>query len=316
MLKYMGRRALQLIPVLFGVTLAVFIMSQVISGDVVDYQLGGSATQEDRERLRNELGLDENVVMQYLHYLGNLLQGDFGQSVTYGEPALGVLLDRLGNTVIIAVPAVILAAVVGIAAGAWAARRPNSLQDRGVTVLVLFLTSMPSFWLGMILILIFGLTLKIAPISGMVSIVRGGGILDIAAHAVLPVITLAVWSVAIITRMTRASMLQTLASDYVRTARSRGIPERKVIYRHALGNAMPPVITVIGLQAGFLLSGAVLTETVFSWPGIGLAMSQAITGRDSALLQGGILLIAIIFVIINFIVDVLYAYFNPKIKIG
>nr|WP_245192578.1 ABC transporter permease [Arthrobacter pigmenti] len=315
-MKYMGRRGLQLIPVLFGVTLAVFIMSQIIPGDAVDVQLGGSATQEDRERLREELGLNENLVLQYLGYLGNLVQGDFGQSVTYGEPALGVLLSRLGNTVIIAIPAVIVAAVVGISAGSWAARKPNSGRDRGVTVLVLFLTSMPSFWLGMILILIFGLTFRVTPVSGMESIVGGGGFLDIAHHAVLPVVTLAAWSVAIITRMTRASMLQTLGSDYVRTARSRGIPERKVIYGHALGNAMPPVITVIGLQAGFLLSGAVLTETVFSWPGIGLAMSQAITSRDTALLQGGILLIAIIFVIINFIVDVLYAYFNPKIKIG
>lgn len=296
--------------------MAVFIMSQIIPGDAVDYQLGGSATQEDQDRLRQELGLNDNLALQYLRYLGNLVQGDFGQSVTYGEPALGVLLSRLGNTVILAVPAVILAAAVGITAGSWAARKPNSRRDRLVTVLVLFLTSMPSFWLGMILILIFGLTLRVAPISGMVSIVGGGGFLDVARHAVLPVITLAVWSVAIITRMTRASMLQTLGSDYVRTARSRGISERNVIYGHALGNAMPPVITVIGLQAGFLLSGAVLTETVFSWPGIGLAMSQAISGRDTALLQGGILLIAIIFVIINFVVDVLYAYFNPKIKIG
>lgn len=296
--------------------MAVFIMSQIIPGDVVDYQLGGSATQEDQDRLREELGLNDNLALQYLRYLGNLVQGDFGQSVTYGEPALGVLLRRLGNTVILAVPAVILAAAVGISAGSWAARKPNSGRDRFVTVLVLFLTSMPSFWMGMVLILVFGLTLKVAPISGMVSIVGGGGFLDVARHAVLPVITLAVWSVAIITRMTRASMLQTLGSDYVRTARSRGIPERKVIYGHALGNAMPPVITVIGLQAGFLLSGAVLTETVFSWPGIGLAMSQAIISRDTALLQGGILLIAVIFVVINFIVDVLYAYFNPKIKIG
>lgn len=316
MWTYMGRRALQLIPVLFGVTLAVFLLSQIIPGDIVDVQLGATATEEEKQQLREQLGLNQNVLIQYLTYLGHLVQGDFGISSTYNEPAFGVLMSRMVNTVILAIPAVILAAIVGIAIGTWASLKPNSTRDRGLTLFVLFLTSMPSFWLGLLLILVFGLTLGWLPVSGMSSIVGGGGVVDVAAHAVLPVITLAAWSVAIIARMTRASMLDVLSSDYVRTARSRGIPDSRVLRGHALPNAMPPVITVIGLQAGFLLNGAVLTETVFGWPGIGLAMSQAIASRDIVLLQGGILIVAVIFVLINFVVDVLYAYFNPKIKLG
>jgi peptide/nickel transport system permease protein len=316
MLRYTGKRALHLVPVVFGVTLAVFLLSQVIPGDIVDVRLGGNASEADKAALREQLGLDQNVVMQYLIYLGNLLQGDLGTSTTYQVPVLDVLLSRLANTAVIAIPAVIVAATSGVAIGCWAAMKPNSLRDRGLTVFVLVLTSMPSFWLGLILILVFGLTLGWLPVSGMHSILGGGGVGDVARHAVLPMLTLAAWSVAVIARMTRASMLDVVNSDFIRTVRSRGVPERRVLVRHALPNAMQPVITVVGLQAGFLLSGAVLTETVFAWPGIGLALSQAISQRDIVLLQGGILLIAIVFVLINFLVDVLYAYVNPKIKLS
>lgn len=316
MLRFTGKRALQLLPVIFGVTFAVFLLNQIIPGDIADVRLGGNASEAEKQALRDELGLDRNILVQYLMYFGKLLQGDLGISTTYHQPALDVLLSRLANTAVIAIPAVVVAAVVGIAFGSWAALKANSLRDRGLTVFVLILTSMPSFWLGLILILLFGLTLGWLPVSGMQSVRGGGGADDVLSHAVLPVITLAAWSVAVIARMTRASMLDVMGGDFVRTARSRGLSERRILYRHALPNAMPSVITVIGLQAGFLLSGAVLTETVFAWPGIGLALSQAITQRDTVLLQGGILLIAVIFVLINFLVDVLYAYFNPKIKLG
>ncbi|QIZ38617.1 ABC transporter permease [Saccharopolyspora sp. ASAGF58] len=316
MLRYTGKRALQLLPVIFGVTFAVFLLSQIIPGDIADVRLGGNASEAEKQALRDELGLDRNIFLQYLIYLGNLLRGDLGVSTSFHQPALDVLLSRLVNTAVIAVPAVVVAAVLGIALGSWAALKANSLRDRGLTVFVLVLTSMPSFWLGLILIMLFGLTLGWLPVSGMRSVLGGGGLGDVAAHAILPVLTLAAWSVAVIARMTRASMLDVMSSDFVRSARSRGTPEHKVVYRHALPNAMPPVITVVGLQAGFLLSGAVLTETVFAWPGIGLALSQAISQRDTVLLQGGILVIAVIFVLINFVVDILYAYFNPKIKLS
>lgn len=316
MLRFTARRLLQLIPVLFGITIAVFILNQIIPGDAVDIMLGPGASESEREQLRAQLGLDQNLVVQYFAYMGSVLRGDFGVSSAFGQPALPFLLNRLGNTAVIAAPAIALAATVGIIAGVFAARRPNSLRDRSITIIVLFFTSMPSFWFGIILILVFGLWLRLLPTSGMTSIIGGGGLVDVLQHAILPVITLAAYSVAIITRMTRSSMVETLSSDYVRTARSRGIPEQQVVRTHALKNAMPPVITVIGLQGGLLLSGAVLTETVFAWPGIGLAVAQAISNRDFAVLQGGILLIAVIFVGINFLVDLLYAYFNPKIKIG
>jgi peptide/nickel transport system permease protein len=247
--------------------------------------------------------------------IAQLAQGNLGHSYSLGLPVAQVLASRLANTAVLAIAATILASVVGIAAGTWAALKPGSARDRGLTVGVLFLNSLPPFWLGLILILLFGLELGLLPVSGMHSIVGGGGPLDLAAHMVLPTLTLAAWSLAVIARMTRSALLDVITSDYVRTARSRGIGATRVILRHALPNALPSVITVIGLQAGFLLSGAVLTETVFSWPGIGLALYQAIGARDLPLIQGGILLIALIFVLINFLVDALYAYTNPKVRL-
>ena len=316
MINFILKRLGQLVPVILGVTLAVFLLGQIIPGDAIDAQLGGMASEADRQALREQLGIEQNVFLQYLAYLWGLLRGDLGHSATYNAPVLGILLERLGNTAIIALPAVGIAAVLGVVAGVWASLKPNSLRDRSVTVGVLLLTSMPSFWLGMLLIILFGLTLRWLPVSGMQSIVGGGDAMDVLSHAILPILTLAAWSLAIITRMTRTSMLGVLSSDYVRSAEARGLTQRQVVYGHALPNALPAVITVIGLQAGFQLSGAVLTETVFSWPGIGYAMAQAITNRDMALLQGGILLIAVIFVFINFLVDVLYALFNPKVKVS
>lgn len=316
MTRFILKRLGQLVPVLLGVTLAVFMLRQIIPGDAVDVQLGGTASQADRDALRESLGLDQNVFVQYLIYLAGIARGDLGHSSTYNAPVLGVLIERLGNTAIIAIPAVAIAAAVGIVVGVWASQKPNSIRDRSVTITVLILTSMPSFWLGMLLIILFSLQLGWLPVSGMASLVDGGGFADIARHAILPIATLAAWSLAVITRMTRTSMLGVLSNDYVRSAVARGLTRREVIYGHALPNAVPAVITVIGLQAGFQLSGAVLTETVFSWPGIGFAMASAISNRDMALLQGGILVIAVIFVIINFLVDVLYAMFNPKVKVN
>ncbi|RGE23148.1 ABC transporter permease [Leucobacter sp. wl10] len=315
MTRFILKRLAQLVPVLLGVTLAVFLLRQIIPGDAVDVLLGGMASEDDRAALRDELGLNQNIFVQYLTYLWGLLRGDLGRSSTYNAPVLGVLVERLGNTAIIAVPAVVLASVVGVVAGVWASRKPNSFRDRSVTVSVLLLTSMPSFWLGMLLIMLFSLTLGWFPVSGMQSLIGGGGFADVLQHAILPILTLAAWSLAVITRMTRTSMLGVMSSDYVRSAVARGLAPRQVVYGHALPNALPAVITVIGLQAGFQLSGAVLTETVFSWPGIGFAMASAITNRDMALLQGGILFIAVIFVFINFFVDVLYAVLNPKVKV-
>lgn len=316
MTRFILRRLAQLVPVLIGVTIAVFMLRQIIPGDAVDALLGGTATQAEREALREQQGLNDPLIVQYLTYLGNIFQGDLGRSTTYNAPVLDVILGRLGNTAILALPAVTIASTLGIVAGVWASRKPNSNRDRSITVTVLILTSMPSFWLGMLLILLFGVQLGWLPVSGMQSLVGGGGFLDILEHAILPVLTLSAWSLAAITRMTRTSMLGVMSNDYVRSSIARGLSSQQVVYGHALPNAIPAVITVVGLQAGFQLSGAILTETVFSWPGIGYALAQAIENRDMLLLQGGILLIAVIFVFINFFVDVLYAAFNPKVKVS
>lgn len=316
MLSFIIRRAVQTIPVILGVTLATFLLSQIIPGDPTAVLLGPFAPEEARERLREALGLDQPVFVQYFIYLSNLIRGDLGQSLTFAQPVSTIIWSRLLNTAILALASIALASVVGIAFGTLAAMKPGSGRDQGLTALVLFLNSMPSFWLGLVLILIFGLKLDLLPVSGMKSMVGGGGPLDLLSHMILPTITLAAWSLAVVARMTRSSLLDVINSDYVRTARSRGLSETRVIVGHALPNAMPAVVTVIGMQMGFLLGGAVLTETVFSWPGIGLAMYDAISARDMPLIQGGILVLSLIFVAINLVVDVLYAYFNPKIKLA
>ncbi|MFJ1800722.1 MULTISPECIES: ABC transporter permease [unclassified Streptomyces] len=315
MLTFTLRRALHMLPVVLGVTIATFGLGQIIPGDQASALLGPTASEADRQALREDLGLDQPAVSRYFTYLSSLFNGDLGRSLSFGRPVSEVLSDRLLNTLLLSGTAIVVAAVVGVAIGTWAAQKPGSPRDRSLTVGVLFFNSVPSFWFGLVLIIVFSLQSRMLPATGMTSI-GGGGALDVAAHMVLPVITLAAWSLAVIARMTRSSVLEVIGNDYVRTARSRGVGEFRVIVRHVLPNAMPSVITVIGLQAGFLLSGAVLTETVFSWPGIGLALHQAISARDIPLVQGGILVIAIAFVLINFLVDVLQAYFNPKIKLA
>ncbi|WP_312366002.1 ABC transporter permease [Ensifer sp.] len=315
MIVFAIRRALQIVPVIIGVTIATFLLAKIIPGDPADMLLGATASEEAKEALRSGMGLHEAAHVQYLIYVGNLLQGDLGQSFTFAQPVTTVIVERLGNTAILAIAAIILAAFIGVAAGTWAALKPGSFRDQSLSVVVLFFNSMPSFWLGLVLIMIFGLNLRLLPVSGMQSVGGGDGVLGLAAHMILPSITLAAWSLATIARMTRSSLLEVINSDYIRTARAKGMRESRVVLCHALPNAMPQIITVIGMQMGFLLSGAVLTETIFSWPGIGLAMYQAISTRDIPLIQGGILILAIAFVLINFAVDVLYTCFNPKLKL-
>jgi peptide/nickel transport system permease protein len=314
-IAFVIRRLIQTIPVVVGVTLVTFLLTRILPGDLADVLLGPTASEEARQQLRVAMGLDHSLLVQYGSYMLQLLHGDLGQSLVFSQPVGQVLAGRLANTALLAVSAIVLSSVLGIAIGTWVALRPGSPRDHALSVAVLFLNSMPPFWLGLILILAFALQLGWLPASGMGSAVGGGGIGDLLAHMVLPTLTLAAWSLAIITRMTRSALLDVIDSDFIRTARSRGLSETRIILRHALPNAMPPIITVIGLQAGFLLSGAVLTETVFSWPGIGLAMYQGISARDIPFIQGGILLLALIFVLVNFAVDALYAYVNPKIEL-
>jgi peptide/nickel transport system permease protein len=315
MITFIIRRALQIIPVIIGVTIATFLLAKIIPGDPTDMLLGGMATEEAKESLRISMGLNEPIYTQYFIYLGNLVQGDLGQSFTFAEPVSSVIAQRLGNTTLLALAGIVIASIVGVSAGTWAALKAGSLRDQTLSIIVLFFNSMPSFWLGLVLIMIFGLNLRLLPVGGMSSVNGDGGVLELAKHMILPSITLGAWSLATIARMTRSSILDIINSDYIRTARGKGISEYRIVLRHALPNAMPTIITVIGMQMGFLLSGAVLTETIFSWPGIGLGLYQAISTRDIPLIQGGILVLALSFVLINFAVDILYSWFNPKIKL-
>ena len=314
MRRYLARRLLLLVPVLAGVSIVIFLVLHLSPGDPAEIMLGSQATKEDLARLRAQMGLDEPLHVQYVHWLVHVLRGDLGRSLWMKRPVLPEVLQRLKATLLLTGTALFLSTVGGIALGIASARRANSLLDRLSAVASLFGASMPTFWLGIVLMVIFSLWLGWLPASGMYAPYGGGGLRDLLAHLVLPAITLAAASITIIARLTRAAMLEMLGQDYVRTARAKGLAERPVVWRHALKNALIPIVTVVGVQAGYLLGGAVLTETVFAWPGVGTLVVQGILARDIPLVQGGVLVIALSFVLVNLAVDTLYAWLDPRIK--
>jgi peptide/nickel transport system permease protein len=312
--RFLARRLLHLGPVLLGVSLIVFMVLHLAPGDPAEVMLGANANKEDLDRLRTQLGLDQPLHVQYLTWIGHVLQGDLGRSLWMKRPVLGEVLERFKATILLTGTALLLSTLGGVALGIASATRANSLLDRLSAVASLFGASMPVFWLGIVLMVIFSLWLGWLPASGMYAPYGGGGLRDLLAHLVLPAVTLAAASVTIIARLTRATMLETLGQDYVRTARAKGLGERMVVWRHALKNALIPIVTVVGVQAGYLLGGAVLTETVFAWPGVGTLVVQGILARDMPLVQGGVLVIALSFVLVNLAVDTLYAWLDPRIK--
>ena len=314
MALFLLRRLLLVGPVLLGVSLVVFAVLHISPGDPAEIMLGPQATHEDITRLRTELGLDEPLPVQYARWMGRVLQGDLGRSLWMKRPVLGEVLRRFQATVILAASALLLSTLGGIALGVLSAARRNSLLDRLSALASLFGASMPSFWLGIVLMVIFALWLGWLPASGMFAPYGGGGVGDLLSHLVLPTVTLAAASLTIIARLTRSTMLDVLGQDFVRTARAKGVRESFVVVRHALRNALIPTVTVVGVQAGYLLGGAVLTETVFAWPGVGTLMVQGILARDFPLVQGCVLVIALGFVLVNLTVDVLYATLDPRIR--
>ncbi len=311
---FLARRLLHLGPVLLGVSLIVFLVLHLAPGDPAEVMLGANANKEDLARLRTQLGLDQPLYVQYLTWISHVARGDLGRSLWMKRPVLGEVLERFKATLLLTGSALLLSTLGGIALGIASATRANSLLDRLSGVASLFGASMPVFWLGIVLMVIFSLWLGWLPASGMYAPYGGGGLRDLFAHLVLPAVTLAAASVTIIARLTRATMLETLGQDYVRTARAKGLGERMVVWRHALKNALIPIVTVVGVQAGYLLGGAVLTETVFAWPGVGTLVVQGILARDMPLVQGGVLVIALSFVLVNLAVDTLYAWLDPRIK--
>ena len=314
MRRYLVRRLLLLVPVLLGVSIIIFMVLHLAPGDPAEIMLGSQATQADLARLRADLGLTEPLHVQYVRWLGLVVRGDLGRSIWMKRPVLAEVLGRFQATLVLTGAALLLSTVGGVALGVASATRPNSLLDRLSAVASLFGASMPVFWLGIVLMVVFALWLGWLPASGMFSPYGGGDLGDLLVHLVLPAVTLAAASVTIIARLTRSTMLETLGQDYIRTARAKGVVERAVVLRHGLKNALIPIVTVVGVQAGYLLGGAVLTETVFAWPGVGTLMVQGILARDFPLVQGCVLVVALSFVLINLAVGLLYAWLDPRIR--
>jgi peptide/nickel transport system permease protein len=306
MFQYTVRRLISTIPVLLGISVLLFFMLRALPGDPAQVIAGEMATKKEVELIRHQLELDRPTYIQYGNFLWRLMRMDLGKSIKTQNPVITEILPRLRNTAILAVSATLLACLFGIPAGIVAAVRPYTAWDILVTALALFGISMPAFWLGLMLIVIFSVKLHWLPVGG------SGGI----QFLVLPAVTLANMLVATFARNTRSSMMETLNQDYITTARSKGLKERSVIIKHALKNALIPVVTVIGLQFGMLLGGTVLTETVFSWPGIGRLLVESILARDYPVIQGSILVFALLFILVNLTVDLLYALIDPRVRYG
>lgn len=302
----MLKRLSGIIPVVFGVLLLTFLLVHLVPGDPVDVMLGESATQADRSELRADLGLDQPLPVQFAHYLNRLAHGDFGRSIHTQTPIAHLLAERLPATAQLALTALLLAVCLGLPLGIIAALNQHRWPDKLATLLSLTLSAMPHFWLGPLLMLVFALWLGWLPVSGM----------EGATAFVLPACTLGFGLAAILTRMTRASLLEVLHEDFVRTARAKGLPERTVILRHALRAALLPIVTVIGLQLGSLLAGAVITETVFGWDGVGRLLVESIEKRDYPVTQACVLVIALIYVLVNLLTDLLYARLDPRVRLA
>ncbi|WP_417768187.1 ABC transporter permease [Stappia sp.] len=314
MAAYIAKRLLAAIPVLFGLSVIVFLIMAMIPGDPATAILGSYATPENVAKLNADLGLDKPLPQQYLIWLGNILQGDFGRSYALNRPVLDEVLERFSATLILAGTALVLCSILGLVAGVVSAVRQYGLADKAITVLVLIGISTPSFWLGLLLILVFAVKIRLFPASGMYAIYGGGDLPDLLHHLFLPALTLAVVATGVIARLTRTAMLEVLRQDYIRTARAKGLTERRVIYRHAFKAALVSVIPVIGIQAGFVLGGAVYIETVFQWPGIGSMLVNAISTRDLLLVQGGVVVVAAAYVLFNLAADVVQTLLDPRLR--
>lgn len=330
---YISRRLFHLVLIMFGVSVVVFLMLRMIPGDPAQLLLGEFASPEELKRLREQLGLNQSLVTQYWIYLSNILQGDLGDSVRTNAPVAGEIWVRLLATLELSLAAMAIATLFGVAAGVLSAVKQYSFWDYGSMFLALVGVSMPIFWLGLMLIYLFAVKYPVLPMMGRISLgievpeltglmvvdaVAAGnwqGLVSACRHLLLPAFTLATIPMAIVARITRSSMLEVMGMDYVRTARAKGMTEAVVVLRHALRNAFLPVVTVLGLNLGLLLGGAVLTETIFSWPGLGRYVVDSLAGRDYAAVQGCILVFAVLMAAINLVVDLIYVMLDPRIRV-
>ena len=314
MAGFVLKRLLLLAPVLLGVTVIVFVVMWLVPGDPATSLLGTFATPENVAKVRAELGLNQPMPVRYAIWLANVLHGDFGQSYILHRPVADELMDRLPPTLLLAGAALVLCSIAGILLGIVAAVRQNGWEDRVITVAVLLGVSTPSFWLGMLLILWFAVDLAWLPAGGMEEMFGPGGAGEIAQHLILPALALAAVPAAVLVRLTRTAMLEVMRQDYVRTARAKGLREGRVILRHAFLNALVNVIPIIGIEAGYVLGGAVYIESVFQWPGIGQMLVNAISTRDIILVQGGVLVVAAAYVVINLLTDLAQGLLDPRIR--
>ena len=311
--RYILFRAAASVPVLLGITIIVFVILSLIPGDPATAILGSYATPENVARLNAQLGLDRPLVQRYFIWLGNLLQGDLGRSFSLNRPVIDEILERFNATLILSGLAFVMCSVLGILAGVISATRQYGLADKLITFTVLVGISVPSFFLGMMMILYFAVNLRWVPASGMYALYGGGDLPDLLHHLVMPATALAVVATGVVARMSRSAMLEVLRLDFIRTARAKGVRERRVITRHALRYAIVSILPVLGLQAGFVLSGAVYIEIVFQWPGIGRMLVDAILTRDIMLVQGGVLFVAACYVLFNIIVDLAQLWLDPRL---
>jgi peptide/nickel transport system permease protein len=306
MLMFVLRRLIQTIPVVIGVTFVVFFIMQLVPGDPAVLLAGEGASKETVNAIREQLGLNRPLMVQYFDYLLNVFQGDLGSSLKNSQPVLDEIMVRLPITMELAFFSILITIVLGMAAGIISAIKPYSLTDTSVMLVALLGISLPSFWFGLMMMYFFSVKLQILPVAGWDSIL----------HVILPALTLGAGGAAIVARMTRSSMLEVIRQDYIRTARAKGLREHVIIYKHALRNALIPVITVVGLQFGALLGGTVLVESIFAINGLGRMIVDAIRMRDLPVVQGGVLAASLIFVIVNLFVDVFYRFFNKRIELN
>ncbi len=327
------RRIFGAVPVLLGMSFLVFLLMQLAPGDPVTLLLGEDAEPHEIEQVTREWGLDQPIVVQYWQFLTQAVRGNFGESMRYGEPVTQLVAERLPATVELALASLLVAIVIALPIGVYSAIRHNSLWDHSGMTLALVGISVPNFWLGIMLIFFLGGQLNLLPVAGRLTygvnvtpvtnlvlldaLIEGNlaGFWDAVKHILLPAVTLGTSFAAIITRISRSSVLEVIRQDYITTARAKGLSERRVIWKHTLRNALITIITILGLQLGALLSGSVITETVFSWPGIGSLLIQAITTRDYKLAQGVIFFFAMVYFVINLLVDLLYTWVDPRIRL-
>ena len=305
MIRHILLRFIYTLPALWLILTMVFLMIHIVPGDPVLQMLGQDARVEDISQLRHSLGLDQSIGVQYARYLEGLARGDWGRSIRFAAPVRAIVLSRFPATLELSLAALLVCLAIAIPAGIFSAWRRGSREDRATSFFTLLGLSVPNFALGPVLILVFSVEIGWLPVSG-----RGG-----ASHLILPAVTLGAALAAILTRMVRGSMIEELSSDYVRTARAKGISETAVLFRHAFPNALIPVITIVGLQFGSLLAGTIVTESIFSWPGIGRLAVQSISARDYPLLQGCILVIAVSYVAVNLLTDLVYAVVDPRVRL-